>query len=192
MALTLTKRRFTPVEYYRLEVDAANKSDYYDGEIYDMSGGTVRQSQITMNLGAAVWHRLRGGPCRGFDSNLRVAIRATGLRTYPDVSIYCQPVELDPQDVSKSTATNPTVLFEVLSPSTEAYDRGMKSEHYRRIPTLEAYGLVLQTEPRIELWTKSGTTWSNTTVTGMSGLLQLSKPAIHLPLADIYDGVEFD
>ena len=137
-------RRSTPAEYYRLEREAEYKSDYYQGEIFAMAGGTIRHSTICNNLGGELRNRLKGTPCRAYESNLRLKVLATGLRTYPDVSIYCSPLERDPEDPFAETLTNPTALFEVLSPSTEAYDRGLKAGNYRTISSLQAYILISQ------------------------------------------------
>src|SRR4051812_3986251 len=117
MTLPLTRRRFTPTEYYALEHEATYKSDYYDGEIFDMSGGTSDHSLITTNVLGAVWQQLKGKPCKAYESNMRLKIAATGMRTYPDVSVYCATLEYDPEDPRKTTAMNPTVVIEVLSPT---------------------------------------------------------------------------
>src|SRR4051794_35245398 len=123
-------KRFTPAEYYALEREADYKSDYYRGEIFAMAGGSAGHSLITANIGGEVRQRLKGKPCRAYESNLRLGVLATGLRCYPDLSIYCGPLQFDPEDKSGETATNPTLLFEVLSKSTEGYDRGAKAENY--------------------------------------------------------------
>lgn len=103
-----------------------------------------------MNFGAELRARIVGGTCRVFTSDLRVRVRETGLATYPDATVVCGPLERDPED--PNTVTNPTVLVEVLSDSTEAHDRGEKFGHYRRIQGLRAYGLVSQHERRIEVY----------------------------------------
>ncbi|HEV7298748.1 MAG TPA: Uma2 family endonuclease [Tepidisphaeraceae bacterium] len=191
MGLPLVRKRFTPAEYYRLEHDAAYKSDYYEGEIYDMSGGTSGHSLIITNLSATLWNAVRKGPCRVQDSNLRVAILRTGLRTYPDVSIYCKPVEFDPEDPDLTTAVNPTVLFEVLSPTTERYDRGTKADHYRQIDSLVAYALVWQHQPKIEIFIRSDATWQSTIATGLTASVVVPGPGVTLSLSDVYEGVSF-
>src|SRR4051812_24533660 len=121
MSVAEPVKRYTPQEYYVLERAAAYKSDYYKGEIFAMSGGTVAHSRISSNLVREVGNRLKGSPCDAYESNLRLKVKATGLRCYPDASVYCGKLERDPEDSSGETVTNPTVLFEVLSPSTEAY-----------------------------------------------------------------------
>src|SRR4028119_1434312 len=95
-----------------------------------------------MNVGGSLWSRLRDKPCTAYESNMRVKIEATGLRTYPDASVYCEPLRYDPEDPKRTTALNPTIVIEVLSPSTEGYDRGLKAKSYRLVPTLKAYALA--------------------------------------------------
>lgn len=127
-----------------------------------------------------------------FDPNLRLKIQATGLRTYPDVSVYCKPYEFDPEDRTGQTMTNPVVLIEVLSPSTEAYDRGLKAQSYRQIESLKAYALVSQNEAHVEMYERQGDgLWVFREVRGLKGTLTLSAIGVDLPLADIYGGVEF-
>ncbi len=136
MGLAQSVKRYTPEEYYRLEHDAEYKSDFYKGEIFAMAGGTPRHALIGSNINREVGNRVKGTPCATYSPDLRLKIKATGLRAYPDVSVYCSPLEYDPDDERRETATNPTILFEVLSTSTEAYDRGFKAENYRMIPSL--------------------------------------------------------
>jgi len=123
MTLVPIKRRYTPAEYYALEHEAEYKSDYYEGEIFNMSGGMATHSLISVNIVGELRQRLKGKPCTAYESNLRFKIEDSSLRTYPDASVYCEPLRFDPEDPRNTTATNPKVVFEVLSPSTEAYDR---------------------------------------------------------------------
>src|SRR5207244_6232123 len=115
-----------------------------DGQLIAMAGGSVRHSLICSNLLCEVGNRLKGTPCIPFESNVRLKVKATGLRTYPDASVYCGQREHDPEDQTGQTLLNPTVLFEVLSPSTEGYDRGVKPYHYRRVESLQALVMVVQ------------------------------------------------
>jgi Uma2 family endonuclease len=191
MAVPLTRKRFTPAEYYSLEHDAVYKSDYYEGEIFDMSGGTSDHSLITTNLLGIVWQGLRGKPCKAYESNMRLLTPATGLRTYPDVSVYCAPLEYDPEDPRKTTATNPTVVIEVSSPTTERYDRGVKAESYRQLKTLRTYVLVAQDRAHVEVHDRGpDEAWSIRNVTGLGATARLDVIGVDLPLAVIYDGVE--
>ena len=192
MAVPQPKKRYTPAEYYALEHGAAYKSDFYDGEIFDMSGGTSTHSLITANIVGALWQRLRGGPCRVYEANMRLHVSATGLRTYPDVNIYCRPMEFDPDDPQKTTATNPTMVFEVASPSTERYDHVFKAEHYRRVESLQAYAFVAQDRPHVEVYRRqTGGSWLLSEASGLDAVIRLEAIGVDLPLAEAYDGVEF-
>jgi Uma2 family endonuclease len=192
MAIPKIVKRYTPEEYYALERSANYKSDYYQGEIFAMAGGTARHSLITSNIAGEVRQRLKGKPCRAYESNLRMAVLATGLRTYPDVAVYCGPLIFDKADAAGETAVNPTVLFEVLSKSTEAYDRGLKSENYRRVESLQAYVLVSQDAPHVEIYERqAGGSWLLREVNTVDAVLSIPALEIDLPLAEVYDGVPF-
>lgn len=204
MSSAKAKKFYTPAEYYELEAKAEYKSDYYNGEIFphgevgadgkliSMAGGSVRHSLICSNIVREVGNRLKGGPCRAFESNVRLKIRATGLHTYPDASVYCGEREHDADDPTGQTLLNPTVLFEVLSPSTEGYDRGTKATHYRRVESLKSLVLIKQDEARVELHLReTNGKWMIVDVDGMSATLALPQIGIELPLAEIYDGVDF-
>jgi Uma2 family endonuclease len=185
-------RRYTPDEYYRLEAHADHRSGYYDGEVFAMAGGGARHSQICANILGHLWSKLKGAPCVPFASNLKLRVNATGLRTYPDVSVYCGPRELDPDDPARQTYVNPAVLAEVLSPSTEQYDRGTKSVHYRRIETLKIILLASQDEAHVEsLVREQDGSWSLREYEGMDNVLPLDAIGVELPLAAIYQGVNF-
>jgi Uma2 family endonuclease len=192
MGLAQPIKRYTPQEYYRLERDASYKSDYYDGEIFAMAGGTVAHSMICSNLVREIGNRLKGKPCAAYESNLRLRIKTSGLRCYPDVSVFCGPLERDEEDANLETVTNPTVLFEVLSPSTEAYDRGLKAENYRKIESLRAYVLVSQTAVHAEVYARQGDgSWSLRETRGMEGMLAIPSIGMDLPLREVYDRVDF-
>ncbi|MDB5319730.1 MAG: hypothetical protein JWN40_1361 [Phycisphaerales bacterium] len=186
------RKRCTPQEYYALEREAAYKSDFYDGNIFAMAGGTAQHSRIVTNILGELNTRLKGKPCAPYESNLRVKIRATGLRTYPDASVYCDPIEFDPEDSEETTAVNPTVVVEVLSPTTEAYDRGFKADNYRRIESLKAYVLVSQTSPHVEVYERQAEgTWLLREAKGLEAQVRIPSIDVVLPLADVYDRVEF-
>jgi Uma2 family endonuclease len=192
MTLPQQVRRYTPGEYYQLERDADYKSDYYDGEIFDMSGGTSRHSLITVNITREISLRLKGKPCTVYDSNLRVRVLSNSLRCYPDVSVYYDRLEHDPEDDGVETVTNPTVLIEVLSKSTEAYDRGFKSKSYRTIQSLKAYALVSQTAPFVETYIRqSDGIWQLRESAGFNAAVSLTPIDIAISLAEIYERVEF-
>jgi Uma2 family endonuclease len=136
-------------EYLQLEEFANVKHEYFNGEIYAMAGGTPEHAALAMAIGSAFMTSLVGGTCRVFGSDLRVRVLATGLATYPDVTIVCGELERDPE--GRSTVVNPKVLIEVLSDSTAQYDRGEKLEQYKQIESLQAVLLFSQTSRRVEL-----------------------------------------
>jgi Uma2 family endonuclease len=192
MAVPQPVKRYSPAEYYRLEREAEYRSDYYDGEIFAMAGNTTRHSKIVINVGGELHARLKGKPCSPYDSNQRLKIKATGLRTYPDVSIYCEPIIYDDEDSWSETALNPTVVFEVLSPSTETYDRGFKAENYRRIPSLQAYVLIAQDTPHVEVYERQAdNSWLLREQSDMGAAVTLPILSVTLPLKDIYDRIDF-
>lgn len=139
-------------EYLALEAASNVRHEYLDGQIYAMAGGTPEHAALAAALIGLLFAALRGGPCRAHASDLRVRVRQTGLSTYPDVTIVCGARQLD--DVDRDAVTNPALLVEVLSRSTEPYDRGDKFEHYKRLPSLRQYVLVSQAERRVEVWTR--------------------------------------
>ena len=143
--------RFTFEDYLRIEEDSATKHEFVDGQVFAMSGGTPAHAGITANLTRLLGNALEGKPCRVFSPDLRVRVLATGLGTYADVTVICGSIELDPADPKGHTALNPRVLVEVLSPSTEDYDRGEKLGSYKRIPSLQEILLVAHDRREIEL-----------------------------------------
>ncbi|HWE03236.1 MAG TPA: Uma2 family endonuclease [Tepidisphaeraceae bacterium] len=185
-------KRYTPEEYYRLERDATYKSDYYDGEIFAMAGGTSRHALIGSNINREVGNGLKGTPCAAYSADQRLKIKTTGLRVYPDVSVYCGPLEYDAQDANAETATNPTVLIEVLSPSTESYDRGFKAENYRQIKSLRAYVLVSQDKPHVEVYERQADdSWVLREENRLDAAVKVPGISVTLPLAEVYDRIEF-
>ena len=143
----------TYAEYLAAEAVAEVRHEYLNGDVWAMAGGTIEHGALALAVAGELRSALRGKPCRAFPSDVRVRIPETGLSTYPDVTIVCGELETAPED--KDAITNPIVLVEVLSDSTEAYDRGAKAAHYRRIPSLREYVLVAQAEPRIEVQRRS-------------------------------------
>lgn len=145
--------RYTYREYLALERGANVRHEFFDGEIYAMAGGTREHAAMCANLIAALSAQLRGRGCQAHSSDLRVRVLATGLATYPDVTVVCQRAEHDPED--RNTITNPVLLIEVQSPSTAAYDRGEKLAHYQRIPSLREVVLVAHDERLLESWRRT-------------------------------------
>jgi Uma2 family endonuclease len=159
MRQALANPKVTFAEYVALENRSLTKHEFYDGEMFAMAGGSPEHALLAMSVGAELRAQLRGAPCRVFSSDLRIRVAETGLATYPDVSLVCGPLEIDPED--RCSVRNPRVLVEVLSPSTENYDREDKFAQYRQIPSLVAYVLVSQKERRIEVFHRSADgTWT--------------------------------
>lgn len=145
-------RRFSYAEYLAQEAASLEKHEYFEGNIVAMAGGTGSHSRLKTNLTAIVSVGLAGRRCEAFDSDLRVRVLATGLATYPDLSVICGTRVSHPED--PHAATNPSVLFEVLSRDTAAYDRGEKFDHYQLIPELRHYVIVDHTRPHIDVYTR--------------------------------------
>ena len=135
MTSPAAQTQYTPEQYLELERKAPYKNEFVNGHIYAMSGASRAHNLITGNTHREVSSQLRGRPCETYVSDMRVKVNTTGLYTYPDVVVVCGEIRFD--DAQKDTLLNPTVLIEVLSPSTEAYDRGEKFAHYRRLASLQ-------------------------------------------------------
>lgn len=145
---------YTKAEYVAFEASSNVKHELLGGQIYAMAGGSPDHAALTAAIGGLLFRQLQGGRCRVHSADQRVCVLATGLTTYPDLTIVCGPRELDPED--KHAVTNPTVVVEVLSPSTEAYDRGEKLEHYQRVASIQHVVLVAQGEARVDVITREG------------------------------------
>jgi Uma2 family endonuclease len=176
--------RYTYDEYLAYERDSAMKHEYDDGEIYAMAGGSPRHNAIAARVVAAIEIARKPG-CVAFQSDQRVRVLATGRATYPDASMVSGPIERDPADPGGTTITNPRLIVEVLSPSTESEDRSGKWHHYQLIPALQEYVLVSQAPPRIERYRglPSGG-WEYVEV--RDGVMQLDSGAT-LELARLYE-----
>ncbi|MCI0540664.1 MAG: Uma2 family endonuclease [Verrucomicrobiales bacterium] len=190
MSAVTSIQRLSEAEFLQFERRAEFKSEFFDGEMFAMAGGTRAHSLIATNLARKLGNRLKTRSCVTYNADLRVKVEATGLLTYPDISVVCGPQRF--LDAEEDTLLNPTLLAEVLSDSTEAYDRGRKFAHYRRIPSLRHYVLVSQKEPRIELLTQAGSDeWRWREVTGLDGLLPLPALEIELSLSEVFFQVVF-
>jgi Uma2 family endonuclease len=147
----------TRAEFIAFEASSNVKHEYLDGQIYAMAGGTPEHAALAAAATGLLFAQLRGSRCRAYNADLRVRSSATGLTTYPDVTIVCGPVVRDPED--PHAITNPRVIVEVLSRSAEAYDRGDKFEHYQTIASLQQYVLIAHGERAIEVWTRTDDGW---------------------------------
>lgn len=182
------KQHYSAAEYLARERGAESRSEYVNGEILAMAGASRAHNRITLNIGSLLTAQTRETPCEPFASDMRV--RVSALRyTYPDAVVACEP---DYENAVLDVLLNPIVIFEVLSPSTEADDRGWKFAHYRRLATLTDFVLISQERPFIEHFTRFGMDlWTLREVSGLDETLALPSISCALPLADIYDRVTF-
>jgi Uma2 family endonuclease len=183
-------QKLTEAEYLALERRAEFKSEFFEGDTFAMAGGTRWHSLIATNLARESGNKLKGRPCVPYNADLRVKVEATGLLTYPDLSVVCGPQRF--LDAEVDTLLNPTLIAEVLSDSTEAYDRGKKFEHYRQMPSLKEYLLVSQKDPRIEQFIRQeGGQWLWREATCLNATLELPALGITLALSEVFARVEF-
>jgi len=176
-------------EYLAFDRASEVKHEYFGGEVFAMTGGSPEHSVITMNVGAALHGQLRRRPCTVFSSDQRVRVSQTGLFAYPDVTVVCGKAEFgtDRQD----TLLNPTVIVEVLSPTTERYDRGLKSRHYRTIDSLMEYILIAQDTYQIEHYVRQEDgSWRLFDASGSDATISLSSINCTLALEDVCEKVE--
>lgn len=175
-------------DYLAIDAESDGKHEFYDGQVLAMSGGSPTHAQLATNLAIRLGSAVLGSPCRGYSSDLRVRVPASGLATYPDLSFVCGPFVAHPED--PDACTNPSVLVEVLSPSTEAYDRGEKFAHYRRLPSLQEYLLVAQDQQRIEQFSRGPDGGWLLVEHGPGAVLSLPCLNAELRVDEVYQGVE--
>src|SRR6266446_7663437 len=190
MALAQNIARLSEVEYLQLERKAETRSEYFSGEVFAMAGGNCSHSLIATNLLRELSSRLNATDCVAYNTDLRVKVEATGLLTYPDVSVVCGDQHF--LDEQEDTLLHPSVVIEVLSDSTEAYDRGKKFENYRQIPTCREYLLVSQKESRIEQFIRQPNgEWTLKEAAGLNAEIKLSSLGITLKLSEVFAKVKF-
>lgn len=170
-------------EYLEFELEAETKHEYVNGQVYATAGGTTEHARLAMRIGAELMRTSSGRPCEVFSADLRVRNLATGRSTYPDVTVVCGRIERAPDD--QHAATNPMVIVEVLSEGTEGQDRGDKWQHYRRIPSLQAYVLVSQGEPQIEVFRRAGDMWQYQAA-GPGERLRLDDQGLFVDVDEVY------
>lgn len=160
MGSAASRHRYTFRDYLDVEEMSAVKHEYLDGDIFAMAGGISEHAALCAALVAHLVNLTRDTPCRAYTSDLRVRVLETGLATYPDAALVCGPLERDPE--SATHVCNPAVIFEVLSPGTEDYDRGEKREHYQQIESLRSYVVLAQDRRHAEMWQRqAGGGWSH-------------------------------
>jgi Uma2 family endonuclease len=178
----------TEEEYLVREPEAEYKSEYRQGRVVAMAGVSMAHAQIESNLGGQLYVKLRGGPCRSFLSSAQIKIAAARVYTYPDAVVVCgEPIHASPAIVALE---NPAVIFEVLSRSTQKYDRGEKFGYYRQLDSLQAYVLIDQYRMRVERFTRSAEgDWPVQVWSDPADLLTLRSIGAELRLADLYENV---
>ena len=188
MAVRATKL-YTPEEYLAMERESETKHEYIAGEIVAMAGASIPHNIVASNIGAELVPQLRGGPCRVLAGDTR--LRTTPAHyCYPDLTVICARPEMAETD--RDTLTNPVLIVEILSKSTEAYDRGLKFDRYDRMPSLKQYVLVAQNRPHVECFTRlADGNWLRTVADGIDAVLPLESIGCMLHLSEVYDGVDF-
>jgi len=180
----------SPQEYLALERRAEFKSEYLDGEMIAMSGASRKHVLIGLNLAGGLKRELRERPCEVYANDMRVQIPATGLYTYPDIAVVCGERRFE--DEHEDTLLNPILIMEVLSPSTESYDRGRKFEQYRALESLQEYVLVSQDRRRVEQFIRQdGNVWLFKDIAGMEQVVSLASVQCEIALSEIYDRIAF-
>lgn len=176
-------------EYLAAEETAEFRSEFIDGVVVAMVGGTLEHGVIAQNIGSVLHAKLRGGPCRVVSQGTHVRASLSERVFYPDVAVFCGEPRRERR--VRDLLLNPVVIVEVLSPSTADYDRGTKWENYRRIPSLQDYLLVAQDEPLVERYTRQGDGfWLFSETTGFDASIRLESIGVDLALRDAYDGVD--
>jgi Uma2 family endonuclease len=181
--------RYTPEQYLALERKAGYKSEYINGHILAMAGASRLHNLIAGNFYREVSQQLRGRPCDAYINDMRVKVSRTGLYTYPDVVAVYGDIRFEEAD--HDTLLNPTIIVEVLSASTEAYDRGEKFAHYRRLESLQEYLLVVQDKVRIEHYVRQGAKWVLSELSDLNDTVPLAAIDCAIALRDVYDKVQF-
>ena len=185
----LKKKKISFEEYLEIEQAEGVKYEYHQGEIFAMAGGTNNHAYICANVGRVIGNELikKGSKYRSMGSDAKLFVPLEDRAFYPDTMVVCEPQE----DGTESFMTNPTVIIEVLSDSTEKYDRGQKFRYYRKIPTLREYILIDQKTAEVEVFKKMSDLWHTRFISGLDKKLQIESLDIEIDLTEIYRGVEF-
>lgn len=187
---SLPQDYLSPEEYLASERAAETKSEYFAGEVFAMAGASRAHNLIVFNVASQMGPQLRGGPCEAYVGDMRVKVSATGLYTYPDVVVVCGNPQLE--DDHLDTLLNPTLIIEVLSPSTESYDRGQKFAHYRQLESLQEYVLIAQDRVHVERFARQPDgQWLLLAATDPMGVVPLTSIDGQLMLSEVYERVEF-
>jgi len=187
-----TKRRYTLDEYLALERGSEARLEFWDGEVFVMSGGTLGHERILRNAYDSLVAESGGTGCEVFGSNMQIKVPAAPPYRYADGSVVCGKVEVERFN-GNDLLLNPILVYEVLSPSTEAYDRGDKFTHYKSVASLREYLLIAQHRPHVTHYVKQEDgSWSYTELNGLDGSVHLPSLGVTLKLSDIYRNVEFE
>lgn len=179
---TARRLHHTYAQYLEIERMSSIKHEYMNGDIFAMAGGTPEHAALTGELAFLIRSQLPDG-CRVSSPDLKINVRSTGLSTYPDGSVTCGASERDPLD--ENAVTNPILLFEVTSPSTEDYDRGAKLDHYKQITSLQTVLIVAHSAHRLSVVTRTQTGWEAADY-GPGTKVKLATPAIELAIDAVY------
>ncbi len=189
MSSAATRKRLSPQEYLAIERKSETRNEYYNGEMFAMAGKSREHNLISVNLLRDIGNQLEDRPCEAYPSDMRVSIEATGLYTYPDVSVVCGEPRFEDRELD--TLLNPTVIIEILSPTTEAYDRGFKFRQYRHIDSLREFVLISQDRMMVERYTRQGCDWLFSDMTDAHQILNLESIGCQISLGRIYAKVAF-
>lgn len=187
MSAVLTQTHYTAEDYLTLERSAVCKSEFHGGQIYAMTGASREHNLVSGNIYRELSEQLKKRPCEAYINDMRVKAAEARSYHYPDIVVVCDTPQFE--DAHVDTLLNPTLLIEVLSPSTEAYDRGGKFAHYRKIPTLREYLLVAQDQPSIERYVRQSDVWILTDAVGLEATVPLESIDCVLSLREVYDKV---
>lgn len=187
MPAVLKQTHYTAEDYLLLERSALYKSEFRDGQIHAMTGASREHNLVAVNIAGELRDQLKKRPCEAYINDMRVKAAEARSYHYPDIAVVCGAPQFE--DAHVDTLLNPTVLIEVLSPSTEAYDRGGKFTHYRKIPTLCEYLLVAQDQPSIEHYVRQEGGWVLTEAVGLDASVSLDSIGCALSLREVYDKV---
>lgn len=188
---SVPKTRLTPQDYLAIERRAEFKSEFLDGEMFAMSGASREHNLISGNVGGELREQVKDRDCEVYIHDMRVKVSRTGLYTYPDITVVCGEPRFEDREVD--TLLNPCVLFEVLSASTEQYDRGKKFEHYRKLDSLAEYILISQDRVHVEHYVRQQDhQWLLSEADSLSAVIQLESIGCHLSVAEVYRKVRFE
>ena len=188
-AAKMKPRWISPEEYLQQEDTSTERHEYFKGEIFMMAGGTYNHERIGGNCFAILHQHARRKRCTAFGANMKIQVKANGLYTYPDAMLVCGKIEFGEE--RKDIVTNPQLIVEVLSDSTQSYDRGDKFALYRGIPAFTHYLLIHQDQPLVEFHHKTPLGWLLTEIKGIDAVLNLAQIDLQIPLSELYEGVDW-